>query len=146
MKKLLLEILLGLSLPAAMFHTQIANVFQAEKPVSKEISLSIARDANYTEKIYDKSKASLHVIIFKVKNKKQIVLWDKTYDTLQLKDYPTIANALHNNVTVSNIVDSKEKLYVTYIITYNTNGSVVTIEDGTSLLKGEKHGNVMINI
>lgn len=146
MKKIILEILLGLSLPAAIFHTNIANWFQAEKAISKKISVSIARDTNYTGNAYDMSKASVHVIIFKVKDHKQVVLWDKSYDTIPLKSYPTLGNALHSDVTVSNILDRKEKLYVTYIITYNTKGSIMRIENGTALLKGEKEGKLFINI
>lgn len=146
MKKLILEILMGLSFNAAIFHTQIANIFSAEKPVTKTISLSIARGAQYDESAYNMSKASVRVIIFKVKDNKQIVLWDKNYDTLLLKNYPAFSNALHNEVTVSNILDHKEKLYVTYIITYNTKGSVMQIENGTTLLRGEKNSNVVINI
>jgi len=146
MKKIILEILLGLTLPTAIFHTQIANIFIAEKPVSKKISLQIARDTNYNQSVYDMSKASVQVVIFKVKDNKQIVLWDKTYDTQRLKDYPTLSNALHNEITVTNIMDRKEKLYVTYIITYNTNGGVIRIENGTTLLKGQKEGSLVINI
>jgi len=146
MKKIILEILLSLSLPAAIFHTNIANLFSAEKAISKKISVSIARDTNYTGNVYSMSKASVHVIIFKVKDHKQVVLWDKKYDTIPLKNYPTLGNALHNDVTVSNILDRKEKLYVTYIITYNTNGSIMHIENGTALLKGEKEGKLLINI
>lgn len=146
MKKLILEILLGLTLPAAIFHTQIANIFSAEKPVSKKISLSIARDTNYNQSIYNLSKASLQVVIFKVRDNKQIVLWDKIYDAIPLKNYPTVQNALHNEITVSNILDKKEKLYVTYIITYNTNGGVMKIENGTTVLTGEKEGKLIINI
>ena len=36
MRKLLLEILLGLSLPAAIFHTQLGGIFTAEQPISKK--------------------------------------------------------------------------------------------------------------
>jgi hypothetical protein len=146
MKKLLLEIFLGLSLPTAIFHTQIADVFTTEKPVTKQISLSIARDTNYNESAYDLSQASVHVVVFKVKDHKQIIVWDKVYDTLQLKQYPTLANALHQTITVTNIMDRKEKLYVTYTVTYNTNGSLLTLENGTSLLKGENKGDVMISL
>jgi len=146
MKKLLIEILLGLSLPAAIFHTQIANIFKAELPVSKTINLQIARDTNYNQSVYDMSKASIHVVIFKVKENKQIVLWEKDYDTMPLKNYPTLQNALHDNVTVGNILDRKEKLYVTYTITYNTNGGIMHLENGTALLKGEKQGNLLISL
>lgn len=146
MKKLLIEILLGLSLPAAIFHTQIANIFKAEQPVTKTINLQIARDTNYNQSVYDMSKASIHVVVFKVRDNKQIVLWEKDYDTMLLKNYPTIQNALHDNVSVSNILDRKEKLYVTYTVTYNTNGGIMHLVDGTCLLKGEKEGKLVINI
>src|SRR5947207_136937 len=123
MKKLLLEIFIGLSLPTAIFHTQIANIFTAEKPVTKQISFAIARDTNYNESVYDMSRATVHVVVFKVRDHKQIIVWDKTFDTLQLKKYPTLRNALRQTITINNILDRKEKLYVTYTVTYNTNGS-----------------------
>lgn len=146
MKKLLIEILLGLTVPAAVFHTQIANLFKPEQPVAKTINLEIARDTNYNQSVYDMSKASIHVVIFKVRDNKQIVLWEKDYDTMLLKNYPTIQHALKNDVTVGNILDRKERLYVTYTVTYNTNGGIMHLVDGTCLLKGEKQGKVVINI
>ncbi len=52
MKKIIIEILLGLTLPATVFHTQLTDIFQAEKPVNKEISFSITRDSNYNQQVY----------------------------------------------------------------------------------------------
>ncbi len=146
MKKIVLEILLGLSLPAAIFHTQLTDMFTAEKPVNKEISFSIARDTNYDAQAYDMTLATVHVIVFKVNNHRQTILWDKVFDTLQVKKFPTTCKALQQTVRVKNIMDRKEKLYVTYIVTYNTKGSLIHVENGTCVLKGEKEGKLAINI
>jgi hypothetical protein len=146
MKKILLEILLGVGLSSAIFHNQVSNLFTTEKPVNKEINFSITRDSSYDGNVYDMTRATVRIIVFKVKNHKQVVLWNKTYDTMQVKQYPTSGNALCQTVKVKNILDRKEQLYITYIITYNTKGSVIKVENGTSVLKGEKEGRLAINI
>jgi hypothetical protein len=145
MKKIILEILLGLSL-TAIFHTMLTNVFTAEKPVTKQISYSIARDISYNQQAYDKAVATVHVVIFKVRDHKQIVLWNKNYDATPLKNYPVTASALQQTVTVNNILEGKEKLYVTYTITYNTKGSTIQIENGTCLAKGDNKGRLLISL
>jgi len=146
MKKIILEILLGLTIPTAIFHTSIANLFTAEKPVTKQISYSIARDSNYNQKAYDMAVAAVHVVIFKVRDHKQVVLWSKTYNNTPLKNYPVTASALQQTVTVNNILERKEKLYVTYTVTYNTKGSIVQIENGTCLAKGDNKGQLFISL
>ena len=146
MKKILLEILLGVGLSSAIFHTQVTGLFTTEKPANKEINFSIARDSSYDCNVYDMTSATIQVIVFKVKDHKQIVLWNKTYDTMQVKQYPTTSNALRQTVKVKNILDRKEQLFVTYIITYNTKGSVIKVENGTSVLKGGKEGRLAIII
>ena len=146
MKKILLEIMMGLLLPTAILHTLLPVAFSAEKAVNKQISFSIARDNNYDAKAYDMALASVHVIIFKVKDKKQVVLWDKIFDTLQLRSYPTSANALCQTVNVKNIFDRKEKVFVTYIVTYNNSGSVMQLENGTTVAQGVKQEKLAINI
>jgi len=146
MKKIILEILIGLTLPAAIFHTQLTDVFVPEKAVNKEISVSIARDSTYDAQVYDMALATVHLVVFKVSNHKQVVLWDKTYDTMQLKKYPTIGSAFRQTVRVRNIWDRKEKLYVTYTVTYNNNGCIMKLENGTALARGEKQGSLFINL
>lgn len=146
MKTILLETLTGLLLLAAIFQTTFSNIFPAEKAMDKQISFSIARDSNYNGQAYDMELATVHVIIFKVKAKKQIVLWQKVFDTMQLKMYPTTAKALCQTVTVKNIYDSKEKLFVTYIVTYNTKGSIIQLENGTCVTKNAKEEKLCINI
>ena len=146
MKKIILEILLGLTLPAAIFHTQVANVFSTEKAVNKEVSFSITRDTNYNEKAYDMASATVRVVIFKVRDNKQTILWNKVYGSMLLKDFPVNGKQMAETVIVRNISDRKEKLFVTYIVTYNTKGSVVELQNGTTLAKGAKQDKLEISL
>lgn len=146
MKKMIIEILLGLTLPAAIFHTQVTNLFTAEKNVNKEISFTITRDSNYNQKVYDMATASVRVVIFKVRDHKQTILWNKVYGNMLLKDFPVAGKNMAETVTVRNISDKKEKLYVTYMVTYNSKGSVVELQNGTTLSKGSKQDKLDINI
>lgn len=146
MKTILLEIFTGLLLITAIFKTTLTNLFFTEKPADKQISFSIARDSNYDGEAYDMELATVHVIIFKVKEKKQIVLWDKVFDTLQLKKYPTAANAMYQAVTIKNVSDQKEQLFVTYIVTYKTKGSIMQLENGTSVARGASQEKLCISI
>lgn len=146
MKKIILEILLGLTLPAAIFHTQVANVFSTEKAVNKEVSFSITRDTNYNEKAYDMARATVRVVIFKVRDNKQTILWNKVYGSMLLKDFPVNGKQMAETVIVRNISDRKEKLFVTYIVTYNTKGSVVELQNGTTLAKGAKQDKLEISL
>ncbi len=146
MKKMIIEILLGITLPAAIFHTQVTNLFTAEKNVNKEISFTITRDSNYNQKVYDMATASVRVVIFKVRDHKQTILWNKVYGNMLLKDFPVTGKNMAETVTVRNISDKKEKLYVTYMVTYNAKGSVVELQNGTTLSKGSKQDKLDINI
>ena len=146
MKKIILEILLALSLPATIFHTQLAGVFTAEKPVTKQITYSITGDSNYKAAAYDKTLATVHITVFTVKSHRQTVLWDKVYETIPVKKYAANCNALGQTIKVKNIHDGKEQLFITYTVTYDTQGNKMQLINGTTVLKGEKEGKLVINI
>ncbi len=146
MKKIITCVLaVGLT-TAAAFNQQIVNAIIPEKPVSKEISLAIAKENDYSSRAYDEAVASVHIIITKMNGAKKVIVWDKTFDTLQLKKYPTIANAYEQSIIIPNIFDRKEKLLVEYIITYTEKGSVLKFANETFLLKGQTSGKVIISI
>lgn len=146
MKKIILEILLGIGLPAAIFHTQLKNVLVAEKPVTKQITYSIQGDTNYNAPAYNKTVAAVHVFVFTVKNHRQHIVWQKLYDAQPVKKYSGACNMVQQTVNIKNITESKEKLFITYIITYDTNGGKMQVENGTTVLRGEKQGKLVINI
>jgi hypothetical protein len=53
---------------------------------------------------------------------------------------------MRQSVRLNNVFDRKEKLFVTYIITYNINGSTTQLENGTTIAKGAAKGDLAINI
>jgi hypothetical protein len=146
MNKIILEILLGLTIPAIVFHTPIYNAFIAEQPVNKQVSFCITGDSNYNGKAYDYSTATVRVVIFKVSNRIQTILWNKVYNSMPLRSFAVSGNTLAETVTVRNIHDRNEQLFVTYIVTYNNNGSVLQWQNGTTLLKGAQQNKLQINI
>jgi hypothetical protein len=77
---------------------------------------------------------------------KQTILWNKVYESMPLKNYPVSGKNLYETVIVHNISDRKEKLFVTYMVTYNAKGSVMEVENGTTLSKGVKQDKLEINI
>lgn len=146
MKKFILEILLGLGLSATIFHIQTGGKLSAEKPVNKQINLYVSRDSSYNSATYDATIASVYVVVFKSVAHKQTILWQKAYNAMQLKNYPVNNSVLRQVVTIKNVKESREKLYITYRVTYTTRGNSLKIENGTCLEKGEKKGDVMINM
>jgi hypothetical protein len=75
-----------------------------------------------------------------------VVLWNKVYGNMLLRNFPVSGRAMSETITVHNISDRKEKLFVTYFITYNSKGSVMELENGTTLKKGAKQDKLEINI
>ncbi len=146
MKKFILEILLGLGLSTAIFHTQTGSIFAAEKPVTKQINLYVSRDSSYNSATYDATIASVYIVVFKTVAHKQTILWQKAYDAMQLKNYPVNTSVMRQTVTIKNVKESREKLYITYLVTYTTRGNTLKVENGTCLQKGENKGDVMINM
>ena len=112
----------------------------------KEIALTIATTNNYTARAYDNAMASVHVTVYKISGKNQTIVWEKTFDTLQLKKYPNINQALPERVAIYNVMDSKDKLVVTYTVTYDTKGSLLKMANGAVVSVGDKAEKLFIGI
>lgn len=130
----------------AAWNKPLREMMTPEKTVSKNVSLAVFRADNYNSTVYADASASLEVYIVKVRGNERKVVWQKNYDARLLNDYPMLQNALSQNVTVNNVVDSKDKLEVVYRLTYKTKGSELELHDGTTINKGEKDGKLFINI
>ena len=89
MKKSIISISLIFLVTVAVFYNQITSVLRSEKPIYKEISLTIATGNNYSATAYDNALASVHVTVYKISGNKQTIVWDKTFDTMQLKNIQT---------------------------------------------------------
>ncbi|HRI20053.1 MAG TPA: hypothetical protein PLA68_03840 [Panacibacter sp.] len=130
----------------ALFFNNIKAVISPETPVSKEINLAVATDNNYTSAVYKDALAKVQIAIIKVSGNKQTIVWDKTYDNLPLQKYPELTNAFIQNIKVPNILDSKEKLYISYKVTYNSKGSVLQVANGSAVSTGDSEEKLFINI
>ncbi len=147
MKKhiLWIPVVAAVVLLAAWAKPMIENI-NFEKPVSKNISFAVYKANNYTSSVYDDASAKLQVAIVKVRGNKRSIVWERSYDARLLRDYPTLATALSQNVVVHNVDDRKDHLEVLYTLTYNSKGSVMQLQDGTVISRGTKEGKLFINI
>ena len=115
------------------------------KPVSKSISFSVYKGSKYTSGIYDNTSAQVQIVVEKVNNKgERTTVWDTTLDAKLLKQYPTAAQALSQRITVSNVNEKKEHLEVKYVLTYNSKGSELQMQD--DMVVSEKSSKLNISI
>jgi hypothetical protein len=86
------------------------------------------------------------VTITKVNHNSRVTVWTKTFDPLQLKQYPSLEDALLQKVAINNVFDSREHLEIRSTVSYYSNGSVLEIEDGVLVSKGITGGTLIISI
>ncbi len=130
----------------AAWNKPLRAIIAPEKTVSKNISFAVYTADNYNSSAYANASASLQVSIVKVRGNERTTVWQKSFDAKLLSQYPSLEKAAAQHVVVNNVVDSKDKLEVVYTLTYNTNGSKLQLQDGTTVSKGEKEGKLFINI
>lgn len=128
MKKYIIGLAVILLITGAVFYTPIKRKFQ-EEPVNKNIALTIYRGANYSSKVYDGTSVQIHIIVEKVRGSKSTVVWDKTFDEKLLKQYPSLENAITQQVNITDVFEKKEQLIVRYYLTYNSKGSELQMQD-----------------
>lgn len=100
------------------------------KLVSQNISLAVYKSSDYTSKVYDNTSAQVHIIVEKVNSKgKRTIVWDKIMDAKSLSEYPSVENAVKQNITVHNVNQKKEYLVVDYTLIYNSKGTELQMHD-----------------
>lgn len=129
MKKII--IIAAIILTASIAAFTPVKYFTKEQPVSKEINLAISSNNNYSSAAYNDAKASVHVVITKLVGNKQTIVSDKVYNNMQLSQVPTNGNAINSKIVIPNVFNKKEKLVVTYTITYDSRGSIIQFCNGT---------------
>src|SRR3954451_14853379 len=124
---------------------QVIKHRPTEKQVSKSINLSIYRENNYSSAAYDSTIASVHITLYKVVGNEYTTVYEKTLNSMQLKQFPNMQNAMNSSLTIPNLLNSKEKLLINYAVTYNTQGSEITLNNYLVTNAGNKD-NLKINI
>ncbi|HRI19795.1 MAG TPA: hypothetical protein PLA68_02525 [Panacibacter sp.] len=105
-----------------------------ENPVDKRISFAIYKGSNYTSKAYDRTSAQIHIKVEKVSRGKRTTVWDTTLDAKLLKQYPSMENALLKEIIVPHVIDKKERLEISCILTYKSSGGELQMQYGTVLV------------
>src|SRR4051794_17693210 len=116
------------------------------KTVNKNVSFTVYKGNPYTSGVYNNTSAEVHIIVERVnENGKHTIVWDKKLDSKSLRQYPSIENALKQNITVHNVNQKKEYLAVYYTLTYNSKGSELQMWEST-IVKDNNSEKVEIKI
>ena len=114
------------------------------KTVDKTVSVAIYKENNYNTKVYDRTSAEIHIDLEKVSAKNRTLVWDTTFDAKLLRQYPSAEKALSRKIVVENLVDKKEHLEINYLIKYNSNGSILQMQNGSVI--ADSSGKLSIGI
>jgi len=137
-------------LPALMALSVIAYKPVKEatesKLVNKNISFSVYKGSSYTSDAYNNASAKIHIVVEKVNTRGQhTIVWNKLMDAKELSKYPSIENALKQNITVHNVNQKKEHLVVDYTLIYNAKGGELQMHDAT-IIKDDNSSKIDISI
>jgi hypothetical protein len=130
----------------AAWSKPIKSMITPEKTTDKNISFAVYKTDEYSSAVYDDASAKLQVTVTKVRGNERTVVWQKNYDAMLLKQYPTLQNALNQNVLIPGVVDGKDHLEVSYTLTYDSKGSVMQLQDSREISSGAVTGRLFINI
>jgi len=128
------------------FQAQVEEMLFPEQPVCKKIILKIYAGKNYSAAVYQDALAALEITVIKTSGNTRTVVWNKTYETKQLAQYPALENALPENIIISNIKNSREKVEVIYALTYNTKGSMLQMYGDMLVAAKEQTGQLYISL
>jgi len=138
-----LALLPALIFLGAVIYQPVKKINES-KSVEKSISIEVYKGNQYASGIYDNTSAQVHIIVEKVNNKgERTVIWDTTTAKL-LKQYPNEGQAQQQHIVVPNINEKKEHVEVTYVLTYNSKGSELQMQDG--IVVSGKSGKLGISI
>lgn|SRR5690242_5792078 len=98
------------------------------KKLNEEVSLVLFKSYDYSQSLYDACSAAVHVAIDKVNNNgDETSVWEKTFDSKYLAQYPSATEAIKENISINTVAKKNEYLVVRYNILYNTKGNKLEI-------------------
>ena len=104
-----------------------------EKPVNKSVSFAVYKSSAYTSAAYNNTSAQVHIIVEKTGTKGTSVVWDTTLNSRVLKDFPSLDKAQYQNILIPGINPCKEHLQVNYILTYNSKGNELQMQENAAV-------------
>jgi hypothetical protein len=145
-KKLFITLCLIIALITMIFiQMKPSTVSSTENPTNESISLAVYKSSNYTSDAYKNALAQLHVVLESTNTtKKNEVVWEKTFDSKYLSQYPTVEDVIKQNIEIKNVLSKNEQLIVKYDIIYSAQGSVLQIQNEATI--DDTSTNVTISI
>lgn len=144
LRKVIMHVAAAISI--LILYIQADSRFVPEKPIVKNINLKIYKSSGYLSNIYNDASAKICITITKVGRSSRVTVWAKTFGALQLKQYPSIEDALLQKVAIKGVFDRMEHLEIRSTVSYNANGNVLEIKEGVLLSKGTTDGTLTIPI
>ena len=108
--------------------------FKRDKPIEKEVLISLYKGVSYTSKAYNESSAEIYMSIEKVGSTTRSVVWDTTFNAMLLRKYPSIKKAISKKIIVPNVSEKKEHLEMNYLLTYTSKGSTIKIQGSNTVV------------
>ena len=139
-------ILIAAAISVTIFSVREKGWLVSEKPIVKNVNLKVYRSSGYLSPIYKDVTAKICVTITKVSHNSRAVVWSETFDPLQLREYPSVDQALLKKVAINDVFDGREYLELRSTVSYNVNGNIVEIGDGVLVSKGVSGGTLIIQI
>lgn len=138
--------LITIAVSVSVFCIREKSRFASEKPIIKNVSLKVYKSNDYLSAIYNNATAKISVSITKVSNRSRTIIWNKTFDALQLKQYPSMEDSLLQKLVISDVYNEREHLEIVSTVSYYANGSLLEIREGLLLSKEAADGILSIPI
>jgi len=134
-------LILGLPLIGIAAYKTVKESFLSVR-VDKSVSFNLYKGNDYASAIYDSTEAEIEITVEKVNGKNRSPVWDTTLGPQLLKKYPSPEKALAKTIIVPAVLEGKEHLEVRYVITYNSKGNILQIQNGPYVLNDPGELNV----
>lgn len=109
--------------------TPIKDSMVTKKTVSKTVSFALYKENAYEAEVYNNTSAMVHITVEKVTERNRTIVWDTTIAASQLKALPTAENAYTQTITVPGLMEKREQLVIRYVLTYDSKGSQLQMQD-----------------
>ena len=133
-------ITLAIFLSSAITSKKFFHCIQGKYKPANDLSLTVYKRSDYSSSIYKNALAQLHITIETDNNE---VISDTTFNSKYLNQYPSLENAVKQNIEIPFIGQKFEYLVVKYNVTYDSGDSKLQIPNS---LKIQRHDSKEIQI
>lgn len=105
---------------------------------TKNLSINIYKGVNYASRVYDNTTAQVKIVVEKVNKHNRQVVYENELAARELKSFPDLKSAAARNISIPYFDSKKDKLEVKYILTYNSNGSELSMQYNQEVKSNDK--------